>query len=314
MSQMESVHLSIVVPLFNEQDNVEILVTTLIKELQAIGRTFEIILVDDGSSDKTWERIDAQKAQVVGIKLSKNFGHQHALLAGLTVSRGKAIISLDGDMQHPPTFLRHLVDKHDDGYLIVNTKRNDIQVASAFKRTTSKLFYKVFSFLTDVSMEQGSSDFRLIDRVVLDELLQLKDRDLFLRGAVEWLGFKSITLEYEAAERFSGESKYPLKKMLKFAKGSIVSFSTKPLVIGIWMGLITSLLSFIELIYILIQVIKGETVPGWASTLGIISLLFGVLFIILGIIGMYLARIHTALQNRPRFIIEKSSYSQNDQS
>jgi dolichol-phosphate mannosyltransferase len=121
-------------------------------------------------------------------------------------------------------------------------------------------------------------------------------------------------LEYEAAERFSGESKYPLKKMLKFAKGSIVSFSTKPLVIGIWMGLITSLLSFIELIYILIQVIKGETVPGWASTLGIISLLFGVLFIILGIIGMYLARIHTALQNRPRFIIEKSSYSQNDQS
>jgi dolichol-phosphate mannosyltransferase len=314
MSQMESVHLSIVVPLFNEQDNVEILVTTLIKELQAIGRTFEIILVDDGSSDKTWERIDAQKAQVVGIKLSKNFGHQHALLAGLTVSRGKAIISMDGDMQHPPTFLRHLVDKHDDGYLIVNTKRNDIQVASAFKRTTSKLFYKVFSFLTDVSMEQGSSDFRLIDRVVLDELLQLKDRDLFLRGAVEWLGFKSITLEYEAAERFSGESKYPLKKMLKFAKGSIVSFSTKPLVIGIWMGLITSLLSFIELIYILIQVIKGETVPGWASTLGIISLLFGVLFIILGIIGMYLARIHTALQNRPRFIIEKSSYSQNDQS
>jgi dolichol-phosphate mannosyltransferase len=314
MSQMESVHLSIVVPLFNEQDNVEILVTTLIKELQAIGRTFEIILVDDGSSDKTWERIDAQKAHVVGIKLSKNFGHQHALLAGLTVSRGKAIISMDGDMQHPPTFLRHLVDKHDDGYLIVNTKRNDIQVASAFKRTTSKLFYKVFSFLTDVSMEQGSSDFRLIDRVVLDELLQLKDRDLFLRGAVEWLGFKSITLEYEAAERFSGESKYPLKKMLKFAKGSIVSFSTKPLVIGIWMGLITSLLSFIELIYILIQVIKGETVPGWASTLGIISLLFGVLFIILGIIGMYLARIHTALQNRPRFIIEKSSYSQNDQS
>ena len=304
-------YLSIVIPLYNEEDNVEVLFGKLSKNLESLDESFEIIFVDDGSKDKTWEKIaqlSISNPYVTGVKLSRNFGHQHALLAGLSKATGQAIISMDGDLQHPPSLIEKMVEKHKEGFLVVNTYRNDEEVASFFKRTSSSLFYRIFSFLTDVSMSQGSSDFRLLDRLVLNQLLELKDVDLFLRGAVEWLGFPSITIPYEADKRFSGVSKYTLSKMIKFAKGSIISFSTKPLVIGIWIGVITSTLALFEVLYVIFQWINGETVPGWASTVGIISFLFGILFIILGVIGSYLARVHVALQNRPRFIISEFTY------
>ncbi len=307
--------LSIVIPLFNEQDNVNTLLEELNKHVDPLNVSYEIILIDDGSSDETWANIDSasnKNENVVAVRLARNFGHQHALLAGLTTARGQAIISMDGDLQHPPSLIKELVDKHKEGYMVVNTYRDDVDVSSFFKRKTSSLFYKVFSVLTDVPMATGSSDFRLIDRIVLQQLLDFKDVDLFLRGAVEWIGFPSITIPYKANERFSGASKYSLGKMMKFAGGSIVSFSTKPLVIGIWIGIMTSILAFIELVYILITVALGDTVPGWASTVGIISFLFGILFIVLGIIGTYLARIHTSLQNRPRFIISETSRDKNN--
>lgn len=304
-------YLSIVIPLYNEEDNVEVLFEKLSKNLESLNGSFEIIFVDDGSKDKTWKKISQlsiSNPYVTGVKLSRNFGHQHALLAGLSKATGQAIISMDGDLQHPPSLIEKMVEKHKEGFLVVNTYRNDEEVASFFKRTSSSLFYRIFSFLTDVSMSQGSSDFRLLDRLVLNQLLELKDVDLFLRGAVEWLGFPSITIPYEADKRFSGVSKYTLTKMIKFAKGSIISFSTKPLVIGIWIGVVTSTLALFEVLYVIFQWINGATVPGWASTVGIISFLFGVLFIILGVIGSYLARVHVALQNRPRFIISEFTY------
>ena len=306
----QNLALSIVIPLFNEEENVDMLLKSLTGNVQYLKVSYEIILVDDGSSDKTWEKIKQFSdvdTSVKGVKLARNFGHQHALLAGLSKARGQAIISMDGDLQHPPSLIKDMLEKHKEGNLVVNTFRDDVEVASFFKRQSSSLFYKVFSFFTDVPMAPGSSDFRLLDRVVLDQLLQLKDVDLFLRGAVEWLGFPSITIPYKAGERFAGTSKYTLSKMLNFAKGSIISFSTKPLVLGIWLGVITSAFAFLYIIYILVQVLSGETVAGWASTVGITSFLFGVLFIMLGIIGTYLARIHVALQNRPRFIIEELS-------
>jgi len=307
-------YLSIVIPLYNEEGNVEVLFEKLSKNLKSLGESFEVILVDDGSEDKTWEKIaqlSISNQHVVGVKLARNFGHQHALLAGLNKATGQAIISMDGDLQHPPSLIEKMVEKHKEGFLVVNTYRNDEEVVSFFKRTSSSLFYRIFSFLTDVSMSPGSSDFRLLDRLVLNQLLELKDVDLFLRGAVEWLGFPSITIPYEADKRFSGVSKYTLSKMIKFAKGSIISFSTKPLLIGIWIGVMTSVLALFEVMYVIFQWINGETVPGWASTIGIISLLFGILFIILGIIGSYLARIHVALQNRPRFVISELTYKKN---
>lgn len=300
--------ISVVVPLYCEEGNISLLVERLLKIIDTIDEVVEIILVDDGSQDKTWVLIEseAKKNQLVkGISLSRNFGHQHALLAGLAHASGQAIISMDGDLQHPPELIPQLIEKWREGYAIVNTLRDDDEVASIFKRTTSKYFYKFFSMMTDVTVVEGSSDFRLIDRIVLDKILDFKDVDLFLRGAVQWLGFSQATLSYKVEKRHSGESKYSLWKMLKFSRSAIISFSSKPLIIGVWVGFITSILAFIEIIYIVIQHLLGNTVAGWASTMSILAFLFGVLFIMLGVIGTYLARIHIILQNRPRFVTQK---------
>ncbi|HEY9605485.1 MAG TPA: glycosyltransferase family 2 protein [Allocoleopsis sp.] len=312
-STSNKTYLSIVIPLFNEEGNVDLLVRTLEDNLQPLNLSYEILLVDDGSNDETWIKIKQSSVRVKGIKLARNFGHQHALLAGLTCAKGQVIISMDGDLQHPPSLIQEMMKKHKEGYLVVNTHRNDTEVASLFKRKSSFLFYKLFSFLTDVPVTPGTSDFRLLDRSVLEQLLQLKDVDLFLRGAVEWLGFPSVTIPYAASKRHDGVSKYSLSKMIAFAKGSIISFSTKPLVLGIWLGVITSILAFLEIIYVIHKALIGDTVPGWASTVAITSFLFGVLFIMLGILGIYLARIHIALQNRPRFIIQELTARKDEQ-
>ena len=244
-----SVYLSVVIPVYNEQNNIKILLALLAENINPLHVKYEIIIIDDGSNDDTWleinESIKSSK-HIKGIKLSRNFGHQHALLAGLNHAKGKAIISMDGDLQHPPSVIPEMVEMHKNGHLVVNTFRNDTEVSSFFKRKSSSLFYKVFSFLTEVPMMAGSSDFRLIDRIVLNQLLKFKDIDLFIRGSVQWLGFSSITLPYTANKRYSGTSKYNLLKMLKFAGGSVVSFSTKPLVLGIWIGIFTSIFAFIE--------------------------------------------------------------------
>lgn len=299
---------SVVIPLYNEAGNVDVLVKELLVHLNACGHRFEIVLVDDGSADSTWERVSGianASEQVIGLRLSRNFGHQNALLAGLSQARGEAIISMDGDMQHPPGAVPELIRLWQEGNKVVSTKRQSTEHLGWFKTKTSEWFYRIFSWLSGVEIEKGSSDFRLIDRQVLDQLLKFNDVNPFLRGAVKWIGFEygSTCLEYKVGERMEGESSYTLKRMIRFANSAIVSFSTKPLVIGIWLGMATSLLAFAELFYIVLQWSLGQTVPGWASTVGIMALLFGILFVLLGVIGLYLSRIHTALQQRPKFII-----------
>lgn len=300
--------LSIVSPLYNEDGNVSALVDRIIATIRTLDISYEIILVDDGSKDKTWDSIGAICAadqNIVGIRLSRNFGHQHALLAGLTAARGQAIISLDGDLQHPPEKIPDLLSLWKQGYDIVQTMRMDSQVASTFKRITSFLFYRFFSVMTNVSLNPGSSDFRLLDRKVLDTILSFKDTDLFFRGVVQWVGFKTTTLPFDVEPRFTGKTKYTLRKMLNFASGAIISFSVIPLKVSVYIGLFTTLLAFLEIAYITLMYFRGDTVPGWASTVGVLSFLFGVLFINIGIMGTYLARLHMALQNRPSFIVSE---------
>jgi len=302
--------LSVVAPMYNEEGNIAAFVVAVEKVVASIGVPFEIILVDDGSSDGTWQQIVAQSKlhpALRGARLARNFGHQGALMAGLSEARGQAIVSMDGDLQHPPELIPELFARWREGYKVVTTERADAEDTSLFKRTTSRWFYGVFSRLTGVAMAPGNSDFRLMDASAVRALCDMNDIDLFIRGSVTWLGFRSVTLPYRANKRFSGTTKYSLKKMLRFASGAILSFSLAPLKLGIWIGFLTSGLAILELSYILIQYFRGQTITGWASMMGFMSLMFGILFVLLGIIGTYLGKIFEVLKNRPRFLIGERS-------
>jgi dolichol-phosphate mannosyltransferase len=298
--------LSVVAPMYNEEGNIAAFVAAVEKVLVGMGVPFEIILVDDGSSDGTWAQIVEQGKHFPGLRgarLARNFGHQGALMAGLSEARGKAVVSMDGDLQHPPELIPLMFERWKSGYKVVATERADAEDTSFFKSITSRWFYGVFSKLTGVSMAPGNSDFRLLDESAVKALCAMNDVDLFIRGSVSWLGFRTATLPYRANKRFSGTTKYSLKKMLRFASGAILSFSLAPLRFGIWIGFLTSGLAIVEFAYILYAYFSGKTVTGWASMMAFMALMFGILFVLLGVIGTYLGKIFEVLKNRPRFLI-----------
>jgi dolichol-phosphate mannosyltransferase len=298
--------LSIVVPVFNEEGNIAHLAERVLPVLRNLNVPFELIIVDDGSRDNTWKaicQVSRATPELIGFRLSRNFGHQGALLAGLNKARGDAIISMDGDLQHPPEVIPQMLAEWRAGSKVVITRRRDAESTTAFKRMTSQYFYRVFSSIAETTIEPGTSDFRLLDRQALGELLRLNYGEPFLRGAVQLLGFRRTTVEFDVGERFSGKSKYTLAKMLRFARQGLISHSVVPLRIGIWLGLAMGVVSFAEIGYIIFQYSAGNTVEGWASTLGLMSLLFSVLFVVIGVIGLYLEDIHKLLKGRPHFII-----------
>ena len=311
MPRADSGHpeVSVVVPLFNEASNVEPLSRELARELDRLETSWEVILVDDGSRDGTWQAIEAAAArrpEFRGLSFSRNFGKQPALLAGLQVARGRAAITMDGDLQHPPALLGSLVAAWRQGHRIVFTRREYTRKISLFKRLTSRAFYRVFSALSGIPMSPGSSDFMLIDHSVMASLEHVRDAGSFLRGLTQWTGFASATVEFTVQERHAEQSKYSLYRMFGFARSATLSFSRIPLNIGIWIGLFTSVLAFAEIVYVVARYFAGRTVPGWASLAGIISLGFGVLFILIGILGAYLGRVFEILQNRPPYLIERT--------
>jgi dolichol-phosphate mannosyltransferase len=301
--------LSVVVPLFDEEQNLSAFLGVLIPVLENLSLPFEVVLVDDGSCDGTWAGIvdaDRRDPRITGICFSRNFGHQNALMAGLEAASGSAIVSLDGDLQHPPELIPRLVEEWQAGYKVVNTVRIDAEETTFFKRISSRWFYRVFSFLSGLPVAPGASDFRLVDRAVVDVITRMHDAQPFLRGFVQWADFPSTSLAYQAQPRHAGSTKYNLVKMLRFSVGAVVSFSSLPLKIGVWIGVATSFLAGLEIIYILVEHFRGHTVPGWASVLTVVSFMFGVLFFLLGIIGTYLSDIHETLKGRPRYIIRET--------
>lgn len=310
IDEVNIIDLSIVVPAYNEQGNLHELCSRLHPILSTLGLAWEILFSDDGSKDATWEEIQQLNREnncIRGVRLSRNYGHQYALFAGLQHARGKAVISMDADLQHPPELIPEMVNEWKRGNKIVKTVRLDAADSSAFKLFTSRLFYKVFSYLSGVELENGMADFRLLDRQVLNEVLQFGEEGLFLRGIVQWVGFPNSTLTFKCANRFSGTTKYTLRRMLRFAWHGVSSFSIVPLRLGVMIGLIASCISFLGVLYAIIaKLVDGHTVPGWASSLAIVSLLFGMLFLFLGILSEYIGRIVVQVRQRPRFLISET--------
>ncbi|HEX6998273.1 MAG TPA: glycosyltransferase family 2 protein [Gammaproteobacteria bacterium] len=303
--------ISVVVPAYNEEHNVEILYARLRQELQARQPEWELVFVDDGSTDGTWERIVALNAsdpRVRGVRLSRNFGHQSALLAGLGAARGAAVVSMDGDLQHPPGVVSELIAKWQEGYQIVHAVRIDSARVPPWKRWSSRTFYRLFSFLSGVEIAPGSADFRLLDRQVLDEILKFKEEGLFLRGIVHWVGYATASVTYECGERHAGVSKYNLRRMLSLAWHGVSSFSLVPLRIGIFVGLLSSAIAFFGVVYAIVGWwLDEDAIPGWASSVAISSFLFGVLFAFLAILAEYVGRILLEVRGRPRFLVRETT-------
>lgn len=302
--------LSVVVPAFNEAQNVPLLFQRVSDVLQKVHpHGWELVFVDDGSRDSTWAaicRVAEENSHVKGVRLSRNFGHQYAIWAGLEMAEGQAVVMMDCDLQHPVEMIPLLIEKWREGFLVVKTLRQEDRELGWFKLWSSRTFYRMFSFLSGVDLKPGLADFRLLDRRAVKELLRFNEEGLFLRGLTEWIGFSSCAIPYQPGKRVHGHSQYSLKKMLRLGWGGVSSFSIMPLRIGILIGLIGSLFSALGILYSFFGRFIGKgVVPGWASTLMVISLLFFLLFIYLGVLGEYIGRMVVEVRRRPRFIVSE---------
>lgn len=304
--------IAIVIPVCNEQENIPAMIGMLKKVLAVTPYVYTITFVDDGSTDQTLEVLKTQAIQdptILYISLSRNFGHQNALKAGLDLAEGDCMIMMDGDMQHPPELLPDLLEKWEAGYDIVYTIRRDHKEMPLMKRKTSTLFYDLINTLSDIELEPGTADFRLMDVKVVQVFRTFTETDLFMRGLVKWMGFTQIGIEYDPAQRMVGKSKYTVKKMMRFALQGITSFSTRPLYIAAYLGFIFSLSSLLYIPYIILSYYFGHTISGWASIVATIAFFGGLQLMILGIIGMYLGKLFVQGKQRPHYIVKESNLS-----
>lgn len=298
--------ISLVVPALDERDSLPALYDEICARLTSFG--WELILVDDGSTDGTFDvicQLAERDPRVRGLKLSRNFGHQPALLAGLREARGAAVVSLDADLQHPPQVVLELVDAWWSGASIAHTRREPSDDAGRLKRRLSAWYYRLFSFLSGVPIHEGESDFRLLDREVVDVVVGMQHARPFLRGLVHWVGYPQAVIPYRARPRFAGQSKYGLLRMLRLGAAGVTSFSTVPLRLGILLGAATSAAAFVELAYVVYVTVRGDPVPGWASLAGLVALLMGVNFMLLGFLGTYIGHVFERVQGHPAYLVER---------
>jgi dolichol-phosphate mannosyltransferase len=299
--------ISIIIPAFNEEGNIKPIKKEIDKYLK--GKKYEIIFIDDGSYDDTLVRLEElskKDNRVKWLSFSRNFGHQIALKAGIDSAKGDCVISMDADLQHPPHLIPRMIEKWKEGYDIVYTIRKSENKNKSFKNITSVLFYKIMTKISGLEIPEGAADFRLIDRKVADVVKKFNENDVFLRGLFFWLGFSSVGISYSPQKRFSGKTKYSLRKMIKLAITGITSFSVRPLRLATYLGSFISIVAFFYGVYaIAIRIFTKQAILGWSSLLASILFLGGVQLLMLGIIGEYLGKLFIESKKRPNYIIKK---------
>jgi polyisoprenyl-phosphate glycosyltransferase len=300
--------LSLVIPIYNEEEVLPQLDVRLKELLKTLAIDTEVVFVNDGSKDRSIDilrRMASHELRYRVIGFSRNFGHQRAITAGMEKSRGQAVVVMDADLQDPPEVILEMVAKWREGYDVVYGRRRSREGESAFKLITAKIFYRVFAALIPIEVPLDTGDFRLMSRRVVMTMRGLRESHRFVRGLVAWVGFKQTAVEYDRAARAAGETKYPLKKMLAFAIDGIASFSIQPLRFATYVGVFVGTASVLYAIAAMITWFAGMTVPGWTTTVVLVSFLFSVQFFMIGVLGEYVGRIYEQVKRRPLYIISE---------
>jgi polyisoprenyl-phosphate glycosyltransferase len=302
--------ISIVIPAYNESENIPKIATAIENVFEPLQYRYEIIIVADGCTDDTMEKIQKlvkTNKNIFFIEFSRNFGHQNALKAGIDHANGDCVISLDCDLQHPPEIIPDMLSKWESGYEVVYTARLEDKKLPISKRLTSRLFYNTINRLSDVEIEPGTADFRLLDKKVVRVMKNFHENEPFLRGLIKWIGFRQHSMEYYPNQRTLGKSKYSFKRMVSFALQGVTSFSVRPLYAAIYLGFTFTTLSILYLPYILYAMYSGKEVSGWASLLITIVFFGGLQLMILGIIGIYVGKMFMQVKERPNYVIRSTN-------
>jgi glycosyltransferase involved in cell wall biosynthesis len=302
--------LSLVIPVFNEGDNIDALARRVQPVLERCASSFEVVFIDDGSRDDTLARIRALNARDPrwrAVSFSRNFGKEIAIAAGLDHAVGRAVVIMDADLQHPPEMIETFVKHWRDGYLMVYGQRTDRVADGPLRRGLTRAFYRLFQAFGETPLPEGAGDFRLLDRKAVDALRQMGERARFSKGLYAWIGFRQIGVPFEVSARTHGESKFDARKLFRFAFDGITSFSTLPLKLWTYVGVGVSVLAFLFAVYFIIEtMIRGVDVPGFASLIVSVMFFSGVQLISLGVIGEYIGRIFAEVKRRPLYIVGDS--------
>lgn len=305
----KTIKLSVVVPCYNEEEVIDALLARLVPACEKqVGKAYEILLTNDASTDNTWRVIcdaNEKNANVIGIDLARNHGHQLGLTAGLAFARGSRVFILDADLQDPPELLADMWQKMDDGADVVYGQRRTRNGETAFKKYTAKWFYRLLDSMTHVKIPKDTGDFRLMSRQVLEALQSMPEQQRFIRGMVAYCGYNQEAISYDRDARFAGETKYPLKKMIKLALDAITSFSVRPLQIAYIIAFFTGIFAGIALLWTLYVFITEDTIPGWTSLMAVILMFSAIQMFILAIFGEYLGRVYMEAKQRPLYNVRE---------
>ena len=302
---------SVIIPVYNEEENVYALYERLTGVMEKLSPDFELLFINDGSRDKTFPLVKALSVndnRVKYINLSRNFGHQIAVSAGLDACQGERVVIIDADLQDPPELIAEMDQKMNDGFQVVYARRRKRQGESVSKLLTARLFYRLLANIASIDIPLDTGDFRIMDRKVVDVLKAMPEQNKFLRGQISWIGFRQTFVEYDRSERHGGKTGYTYAKMFRFALDGITSFSDAPLRLASWMGFVVSGFAFLALIYALWgKFILHQSVPGWASIIVSVLFLGGIQLLSLGFIGEYLSRISANVKQRPLYIVDETN-------